>query len=345
MGPLQKQLEQGAVLCAEGFLFELERRGYMQAGPFVPEVVLDHPDVLRQLHLDFLRAGSDITVAFTYYAHREKMRQIGREEDIETLNRHALRIARQVADEAGSLMAGNICNTWVYDHERHEETAPQVRAMYEEQVRWAQEEGVDCVIAETLFYLGEAEIALEVIRSFDLEAVIMLGPFHERTRDGVSWAEACYRLREQGATVVGVNCAQGPQTMWPILQQIRQQIQGPVGALPVPYRTNEQVPVFTQLRDMDGEQAFPINLDPHYISRKEVARFARDAYAAGIRFLGLCCGNAPHFFRAMAEAIGRSVEASHQSPDMSKHAMLGSSRVVQNHNREYRQDWSVDKRE
>ncbi|MCH7778397.1 MAG: homocysteine S-methyltransferase family protein, partial [Gemmatimonadetes bacterium] len=47
---LMERLADGPVICAEGYLFELERRGYLQAGAFVPEVVSDHPDVVRQLH-------------------------------------------------------------------------------------------------------------------------------------------------------------------------------------------------------------------------------------------------------------------------------------------------------
>jgi hypothetical protein len=76
---LLERLEQGPVICAEGYLFELERRGYLQAGAFVPEVVLDHPEVVTQLHRDFVHAGSDVVEAFTYYAHREKMRIVGKE--------------------------------------------------------------------------------------------------------------------------------------------------------------------------------------------------------------------------------------------------------------------------
>ena len=71
---LQQRLSDGAVLGAEGYVFELERRGYIKAGPFVPEVILDEPDALRQLHREFLRAGADVMVALTYYAHREKLR-------------------------------------------------------------------------------------------------------------------------------------------------------------------------------------------------------------------------------------------------------------------------------
>src|SRR2546423_8466888 len=96
---LLERLELGPVICAEGYLFELERRGYVQSGPFVPEVVLDFPDAVRELHREFLRAGAEVMEAFTYYGHREKLRMIGREDDLEPLNRNALRIATQVPEE------------------------------------------------------------------------------------------------------------------------------------------------------------------------------------------------------------------------------------------------------
>src|ERR1043165_6767356 len=112
---LLERLEAGPVICAEGYLFELERRGYLQAGAFVPEVVLDHPESVAQLHRDFVHAGSDVVEALTYYAHREKLRIIGREQDLEPINRRALEIAKSVARETGALFAGDICNTNVYD--------------------------------------------------------------------------------------------------------------------------------------------------------------------------------------------------------------------------------------
>ena len=90
---LLDRLDQGPLLCAEGYLFELERRGYLQAGAFVPEVVLEHPEAVAALHREFVAAGSDVVEAFTYYAHREKLRIIGREDDLERMNRQALAIA------------------------------------------------------------------------------------------------------------------------------------------------------------------------------------------------------------------------------------------------------------
>src|SRR6185295_3647441 len=147
--PLLERLERDVVLGAEGYLFELERRGYLQSGPFVPEVVLDYPDAVRELHREFLRAGSDVMVAFTYYGHREKLRMIGREDDLEPLNRQALRLARQAAAEGDALVAGNICNTWAYDPDDPSGSGEVVRAMYREQLGWAAEEGVDLIVAET----------------------------------------------------------------------------------------------------------------------------------------------------------------------------------------------------
>src|SRR5215210_3988950 len=107
-GGLLERLDAGPVICAEGYLFELERRGYLQAGGFVPEVVLDHPEKVLELHREFVHAGSDVVEAFTYYAHREKLRLIGKEHLLEEMNRQALAIAKTVAREAGALFAGNI---------------------------------------------------------------------------------------------------------------------------------------------------------------------------------------------------------------------------------------------
>src|SRR2546428_13620701 len=90
------RLQAGIVLGAEGYVFELERRGYIKAGPFVPEVVLDYPDAVRELHREFLRAGADGMGALTYYAHREKLRGVGREGHLEAMNRQAGPRAPQV---------------------------------------------------------------------------------------------------------------------------------------------------------------------------------------------------------------------------------------------------------
>jgi betaine-homocysteine S-methyltransferase len=320
-----ERLDKGVVLAAEGYLFELERRGYLQAGPYVPEVVLEDPDAVKQLHREFLRAGSEIMLALTYYAHRDKMKAIGREGELESLNRQAVRLAREVAEEGDAIVDGNISNTWVYDHNEPERTGELVRQMYEEQVRWAAEEGVDFIVAETLDYYGEAVVALEVCKSFDLPALIAFGSVHGQTKDGYGFAEACKLLADQGADIVGLNCSRGPHTMLPLMAEIAAHTDAYLAALPVPYRTTDAQPNFVSLRDIDNERAFPIGLDPFTCTRFEMADFAVQARELGVRYIGICCGAAPHHVRAMAEALGRTVPASRFSPEMSLHPALGDS--------------------
>jgi betaine-homocysteine S-methyltransferase len=321
---LLERLEKGVVLAAEGYVFELERRGYIQAGPYVPEVILEDPEAVKGLHREFLRAGSDVILALTYYAHREKMQAIGREGDLEALNRQAVRLAREVAAEGDALVAGNISNTWVYDHNDPETTSKIVREMYQEQVGWAVEERVDFILAETLEYFGEGQIALEVIKGFGLPAVISFASVEETTRDGYRQEEACKILADRGADVVGLNCSRGPHTMLPLVRKVRDNVDGYVAALPVAYRTTDAQPTFQSLKEPEGERGFPIALDPFTVTRFEMADFAVQARDLGVNYIGICCGAAPHHVRAMAEALGREVPASKYSPEMSLHPVLGS---------------------
>jgi betaine-homocysteine S-methyltransferase len=335
-GGLRDRLASGPVICAEGYLFEFERRGYLQAGAFVPEVVLEQPDLVRGLHREFVHAGSDVVEAFTYYAHREKMRMIGKEDLLEPMNRRALEIAGEVARESGSLLAGDICNSNVWGEDA--ESRRKVRAMFDEQVAWAAEAGVDFVIGETFQWLEEALLACEAIRDAGLEAVITLSIHQELyTREGFTPAEACKRLADAGAVVVGLNCARGPETTLPLLAEIRAAVDVSVAALPVPYRTHAQEPTMQSLHDPrsvqgEGTRPFPDALDPFTCSRYDIAQFTREAAALGVDYLGLCCGAAPHHIRAMAEALGRTPPASRYSADMTKHAYFGTHESLREDN-------------
>ena len=340
---LLERLAQGPVICAQGYLFELERRGYVSAGPFVPEVVLDHPEAVAGLHRDFLRAGSDVIEAFTYYVHRGKMRLVGKEDLLEDLNRQALKLAKGVAAEGGALVAGNVCNTNVFESD-DPSSRDAVRAMFEEQVGWAVDEGVDLVIGETFSYFEEARIALDVIKQTGLPAVVTMA-MHRRavTRDGLGPEDCCKALADAGADVVGLNCMRGPQTMLPLIGAIREAVSGHLAALPVPYRTRASTPTFQSLRDPDCDlipeaRPFPTALDPFTCNRYEIAEFTREARAIGVDYLGLCCGGAPHHLRAMAEALGRTPPASAYSPEMSKHAYFGTAEGL----REAYQDYAKE---
>jgi betaine-homocysteine S-methyltransferase len=332
-----ERLADGVMVGAEGYVFELERRGYIKAGPYVPEVILDEPDALRQLHREFLRAGSDVMVALTYYAHREKLKAVGRDGQLEELNRAAVRIANEIAAEGGALVAGNICNTWSFDPADPITSGAVVREQYREQLTWAVEEGIDFVIAETNDFVGEALIGLEVCQELDLPAMVTFASVQpEKTYDGYGYVDAVKRLADAGATVVGLNCSRGPETMLPVLERIRAAVDVPIAAQPVPYRTTPATPAFESLESPAG-RAFPIALEPFALTRFEMADFARRAADIGVAYVGTCCGGAPHHVRAMAEALGRTTPASRNSPALELHPVLGTPSNAQ----QVMGDWSA----
>src|SRR5690625_4271354 len=335
----KERLVAGPVICAEGFLFELERRGYLTAGEFVPEEAVEHPEAVRALSVDLQRVSGDIVEAFYYNGQREKMRVIGKEDLLEPLNRAALKIAREVADQKpGNLMAGNISNTNIWDPEDQSKQA-EVRAMFQEMIGWAVEEGADIIIGETFYYAGEALSALEVAKSSGLPVVLTLAPMAQNEMmDGVGIVETCKRLEQAGADVVGLNCFRGPATMMPWLRQIRAAVSCHVGALPIPYRTTDAEPTFFNLSDNDGcscpsphGRTFPTALDPRYCNRYEIGAFAREAYELGIHYLGVCCGASPMHIREVAEAVGLTTAASRYSERMENHFMYGKNERLPEH--------------
>jgi betaine-homocysteine S-methyltransferase len=214
--------------------------------------------------------------------------------------------------------------------------------MFEEQVAWAAEAGVDFVIGETFSWVGEALEATSVIKDAGLTAVVMLTPHREGTvREGLSMAEGCKRLEAAGADVVGLNCSRGPDTFLPLLEEVRAAVSVPVAGLPVPYRTTPSQPTMQSLEDPAteglaiGDRPFPTALDPFTCTRYEIAEFTRRAREIGVDYLGVCCGAAPHHIRAMAEALGRTPPASRYTADLSKHYALGTDPSLKGENREF----------
>ena len=246
------------------------------------------------------------------------MREIGREDDLEIINRTALKIACEVAEEKNLLFAGGISNTNIFVKGKTEE---RVRAMFEEQVRWSKEEGVDYIIGETFYDSEEAKLALEVIKSFDLPAVVTL-TLHEprgddgvqRTFDGVPIGEACKELLDNGATITGVNCTRGPEMTLDVVQDIVKVCPPEkIAALPIAYRTTAKEPSFMDLNDTvcpDNNPVYPRGMEPFCVSPTEIMSFTKSCTNLGLKYLGICCGNSGELTRTMAETMGRKPPAS-----------------------------------
>src|SRR4026208_387690 len=120
MKPINESLKEGIVVGDGGYLIELERRGYVDSGSgrekvgtgkgsgqFTPEVAIENPDALRELHLEFLNAGAQVLQALTFFGTREKLARAGYGAQTEAINAAAVRLAKEAAG-GKALVAGSV---------------------------------------------------------------------------------------------------------------------------------------------------------------------------------------------------------------------------------------------
>lgn len=293
-----------------GYLIELERRGYVDSGSgrenvgtgrgsgqFTPEVVIEHPDALRELHREFLSAGSRVLQALTFFATREKLSRAGYGKQTEEINLAAVRLAREVAGDR-ALVAGSVSRTQLFEREGPER-AGHVRDLFDEQIRLLKDAGVDFLILETFFHLQEMLIALERARPSGLAvlATMSFRPALDTSTDGHSPEQCAREMARAGAAAVGANCEQEPARMLSVLKAMGAAARVPVVAQPAAFRTSDETPCFTKMPQ------FPDELETIQVSRRAFEEFGRAAAEHAFGFVGGCCGCNAAYIRAMAAGI------------------------------------------
>jgi betaine-homocysteine S-methyltransferase len=310
MKSITKLIKEGVVLGDGGYLIELERRGYVDSGSgrekvgtgrgsgqFTPEVAIEQPEALRELHREFLRAGSQVLQALTFFGTREKLNRAGYGSQTEAINRAAVKVAKEVAGDK-ALVAGSVSRTQLVEREGMD-ALPKAKDHIAEQIRLLKEAGVDFLILETFFHLAEMKLALECAAESGLPAVATMSfrPLITKCTDGYSAEECARAMAEGGAIAVGANCEQEPARMVPLLRLMRKGTDLPLAAQPAAFRTSDECHSFTR------QPAFPDDLETIQVSRKEFVDFARTAKEQGVRYLGGCCGCNPAYIRALARGL------------------------------------------
>ena len=293
-----EMLEQGPVLGDGGYLLELEKRGRVRAGPFTPEVALNNPDALLELHKEFRDAGAEVLQSLTFYASRDKLATVGMQDRVQELNRAAVRIAKQAAGDK-CLVAGNLSLTWMYEP-NDKAAADRVRKTFDEQLDVQVAEGVDFIIGETFSYVGEALLAVERGKATKLPVMVTVCFENEDvTTDGRTAADAARELVDAGADIVGINCLRSPEHTLPLMEEMRKAVKGYIGCQPVAYRTTHTHRDFTSLA------AFPDQLEPYQLTRREMGEYAAKARDIGVNYIGSCCGAVATHVREMARVLGK----------------------------------------
>src|SRR5439155_24139585 len=238
-------LKSGAVLGDGGYLIELERRGYVDSGSgrekvgtgkgsgqFTPEVAIENPDALQELHREFLRAGSQVLQALTFFGTREKLNRAGYGAQTERINHAAVKLAKTVAGDR-ALVAGSVSRTQLVEREGMG-ALDKARDHIAEQIRLLKDAGVDFVILETFFHLAEMRVALHCAAENGLPTVATMSfrPLITQCTDGHAPAKCAKGMAEHGAIGFGANCEQEPRRMLPLLREMRAAVNVPIAAQP-----------------------------------------------------------------------------------------------------------------
>ncbi|XP_048099367.1 betaine--homocysteine S-methyltransferase 1-like [Alosa alosa] len=307
MAPTKKgvleRLNAGEVVIGDGgFVFALEKRGYVKAGPWTPEANCTHPDAVRQLHREFLRAGANVMQTFTFYASDDKLVNRGWKVSLtgQQINEAACDLAREVASEGDALVAGGICQTPSYLSCKSE---TEVKAIFKKQVDVFIKKNVDFLIAEYFEHVEEAEWAVQVLKTTGkaVAACMCIGP--EGDLNGVSPGDCAVRLVKAGAQIVGVNCHFDPMTCVEAVRLMKEGVEraglkAHYMVQPLAYHT----PDCNRQGFIDLPE-FPFALEPRILTRWDMQKYAREAYRVGIRYIGGCCGFEAYHIRALAEEL------------------------------------------
>jgi betaine-homocysteine S-methyltransferase len=178
--------------------------------------------------------------------------------------------------------------------------ADRVRKTFDEQLDVQISEGVDFIIGETFSWLGEALLAVERAKRTKLPVMVTMSFENEDvTPDGKSASDCARTLVDAGADIVGLNCLRSPEHTLPLAAEMRRAVKAYIACQPVAYRTTRAHRDFTSL------PAFPDQLDPFQLSRREMADYATKARDLGVNYIGACCGAVASHIREMARALGK----------------------------------------
>jgi len=345
---LLDRLRDGVVVGDGGFVIALEKRGYVKAGPWTPECVVEHPEAVLQLHREFVRAGADVAQAFSFYASEDKLDNrgnlAGRNHSVNKINKEAaalaIKAASEVEGELAPLTVGGISQCPSYLNGDGKE---KVKEEFKKQLR--QFRDLDFLLCEYFEHIEEMEWAIQACKEVVAEEVkeglpkkaicasMCIGP--EGDLHDVSAGDCAVRMAKAGANVVGVNCHFDPFASLETMQIMKDALEDAnllnkgspkvgKGKHAAPSHVNRKVYLMCQPLAFHTPDAgrqgfidlpeFPFALEPRICTRWDMHKYARDAYKMGIRYIGGCCGFDPYHIRAVSEELekerGKVCEAS-----------------------------------
>ncbi|XP_066972846.1 betaine--homocysteine S-methyltransferase 1-like isoform X2 [Macrobrachium rosenbergii] len=319
---LLERLQEGVVIGDGGFVIALEKRGYVTGGPWTPEAVIENPEAVRQLHREFLRAGSDVMQTFTFYSTDDKLNlggnQAGRDFTCSQINEAACHIAREVASEGDALVAGGVTQCPSYTQGKAKEA---IQSQIREQVEAFIANKIDFIICEFFMHVEEMEWVIEEVKKSGMPVVATMCIGVTGDHAGVSAGECAVRMAKAGADVVGVNCLYDPHMTLDTMKLMKKALDE---AGLKPFLMTQPNGFYTTGTGKEGYLScpeYPFAMEPRVITRFDVHKYAREAYDLGVRYIGGCCGFEAYHIRAIAEELAE--ERGRLPPASAKHKPWG----------------------
>ncbi len=278
------RLRKGAVLC-DGAMGTL----LLSKGIFIDrcydELNLSQPDLIRGIHLEYLKAGAEVIETNTFGANSFRLSKHGCVDKLAEINRQGARLAREAAKTFDALVAGAVGPLGVRIEPLGKIALSEAREAFREQITALNEGGVDLIILETFVSLEELHQAIlaarEVNPSLPVVAQVTIDE-DGNCLDGSSPEHYGKQLEEWGADVVGINCSVGPVPVLDALERVRTVTTVPLSAQP-----NAGMP-----RAVDGRTIFLSS--PEYM-----ANYAEKFVDIGVSLIGGCCGTTPDHIHDM----------------------------------------------
>ncbi|MFZ1946330.1 MAG: bifunctional homocysteine S-methyltransferase/methylenetetrahydrofolate reductase [bacterium] len=280
-------IREQVLLCDGGMGTMLYAKGVYLNSCF-DELNLSSPDLVSEVHRDYIKAGSDIVETNTFGANRFKLRGFGLEGKVAELNLAGAGLARKAAGP-DVLVAGSIGPLGVKIEPWGHLSVAEAGEAFEEQARGLRDGGVDFFILETFSDINEIHQAIKAVLRLDGDAVIVAQMTIQEDGNslyGTTPEVFTRKLGEWGAHVVGVNCSVGPAHMHQCILKMAKVTDLPLSAMP-----NAGAPA-----EVDGRNIYLCS--PEYM-----AEYAKRFVLSGVRIVGGCCGTTPAHIKKMREAI------------------------------------------
>ena len=284
------RMNAGKVLVSDGATgTNLQMRG-LPRGAAAELWVLEQPEQIMRLERDFIEAGADLILTCTFGGTTPRLEHSGLAERAAEINRKAVELARHAAAGAQVLVAGSIGPTGQLLKPLGPLEVADAVAAFAAQAGWLAEAGVDFLVIETQFDLGEAKAAIQGVRSVTDLPVVCSFSYDRgmRTMMGVKPAQAGRELAELGVDMLGINCGRSLEENLANLKELKAAELG----LPVWFKPNAGMPRL----DEHG--------DPTYdVTPETMGELAAQWAAAGAQVVGGCCGTSPEHLRQIALAV------------------------------------------